>query len=136
MEQEAVETVFAARMLADAPAAAAAVGIVAAVSTLEVELAETGTTGFIHASPKWAAYAAQARLIDNGKTPLGHTWVFGSGYVTGLANTLVATSKPLGWRGDTNVIPTIKQEWNQYIAVAERSVLVGYESAIAKVAVS
>lgn len=133
-EQNAVEAAFATRLLADAGAAAPAADVVAAVSHLEGLLAATNTLGFIHASATLAAYAAQAQLIVRSgatlKTPLGHTWVFGGGYVAGLADTLVATSPTFGYRGEPKVVGAERLEWNRFIAVAERSLVVGYEAAI------
>ena len=106
-----------------------------AVSILETELAKAGVTGYLHASPKWAAYLAEARLMTGGKSPMGHTWVFGSGYDDALGNTIVATTPLYGWRGPLTVRDAIKTELNQYVAVAERSLLIAYEAAVAAVTV-
>lgn len=133
-EQNAAETEFAARLLADVTSPTAAADIVAAVSFLEAELAKTNTLGFIHAGAQWAAPAAQAQLVVRSgaalKTPLGHTWVFGGGYVDALDTVLVATSPTFGWRGPIEVRDAMKLEWNRFAAIAERSLVIGYEAAV------
>ena len=140
LEQNAVETEFAARMLTDAGTAHTAANIVDAVSQLENMLARTNTIGLIHASPGWAAIAAQAMLLVRSgsslKTPLGHTWVFGGGYVDALGTRLVATSPTFGWRGEAAVRSTEYFEWNRFFAVAERNVVVGYEKAVGAVQIT
>lgn len=139
-EPNAAETEFAVRLLTDAGTPDTATDIVGAVGQLEALLAQTNTLGFIHASAVWAASAAQANLIVRSgaalKTPLGHTWVFGGGYVTGLTDTLVATSPTFGWRGPVAVRDAMKLEWNRFKAVAERSLVIGYEQAIGAVDVT
>jgi hypothetical protein len=70
-------------------------------------------------------------------SPLGHVWVFGGGYVDGLDDTIVATSQPFGWRTDAPTITAIDTEFKDvFAAVAERSVLVGYESVVAAVQIT
>lgn len=139
-EPNAVEDTFAARLLTDAGTPDTAADIVGAVGHLEGLLAKTNTLGFIHASATWAASAAQAQLIVRSgaalKTPLGHTWVFGGGYVDALDDTLVATSPTFGWRGTVDVRGAMKLEWNRYKAIAERSLVIGYEAAIGAVTVT
>ncbi|UYL88124.1 major capsid pentamer protein [Gordonia phage Evaa] len=135
VEQTAVEREFAAQLLADAPAGPTS-DLIAAVAHLEAQLAKTNTVGFIHASAQAAALAQHEGLIVRTggglKTPLGHTWVFGGGYVDGLGATLVATSPTEGWRSDVEVREAVAHEINRFIAVAERHVVVGYEKAIAR----
>ncbi|MFA5711480.1 hypothetical protein [Mycolicibacterium sp.] len=136
-EQTAAEDVFAQRLLADAPAAVAVADVVAAVSALEAALAKTNTVGVIHAGAQWAAVAAQANLIVRSgtglKTPLGHTWVFGGGYVDTLGGVLVAASQPYGWRSAAEVRDAMTLQRNRYRAIAERSLVIGYEAAVAAV---
>ena len=61
-------------------------------------------------------------------TPAGHRWVFGGGYAAGgLGDTLVATSPIFGWRDEVALRDATKYEHNLFAAVAERSVLIGYE---------
>jgi len=140
LEQVAVEREFAARMLLDAAGAPSVSGLVAAVGELEDAFAETNTVGLIHARPGLASVAAQAQLLVRSgsvlKTPLGHTWVFGGGYVTGLGNKLVATSPTYGWRGEVATRSATKPEWNRFGVIVERSLVVGYESLIGAVTVS
>lgn len=139
-EQTAVETEFAARALLDVGALTTVASITAAVSKLEAAMAKTNTVGQIHASAEWAAYAAQAQLITRSgsalKTPMGHTWVFGGGYVDILGSKLVATSPTVGWRGEVSTKSAIRQEWNRFAAIAERSVVVGYEKAVGGVQIT
>ena len=134
-EGKAVETYVALRLLDEIPSPMPAATVTDAVSILETELAKAGVTGYLHASPKWAAYLAEARLMTGGKSPMGHTWVFGSGYDDALGNTIVATTPLYGWRGPLTVRDAIKTELNQYVAVAERSLLIAYEAAVAAVTV-
>ncbi|ORA38105.1 hypothetical protein [Mycobacterium aquaticum] len=139
-EPNAVEAKLATRMLADAGTAGTAAGVVAAVAFLEGLLAKTNTVGQIHASAEWAAFAAYANLVRyNGSklvTPLGHQWVFGGGYVDGLGSTLVATSPTFGWRGPVVLRDAPTAGFNEFVAVAERSLVVGYEELVAAVKVT
>lgn len=134
VEQVAVEREFAARLIADAPPGPTPGTIVAAVGQLEAELAKTNTVGFIHASAGVVAAATAANLIVRSgstlKTPLGHLWVFGGGYVDGLGKALVATSPTFGWRDTVAVRDTFAPRESEYLAIAERSAVVGYEQAI------
>ena len=66
-------------------------------------------------------------------SPLGHTWVFGGGYVDGLENVIIATSPTYGWRDEVQLRTAIDERHNTFAAVAERTVLVGYEHLIAAV---
>lgn len=139
-EQTDVEHAFAVRMLDDAGTPDTADDIVGAISRLEGLLAVTNTVGFIHASATWAASAAQAQLITRSggalKTPMGHTWVFGGGYVDGLVDNIVATSQVFGWRDSPTVRTTIEPRYNQFVAIAERTFAVGYESLVGAVNVT
>ena len=67
------------------------------------------------------------------KTPLGHTWALGGGYVDTLDNLMVATSPVFGWRDTVQVRPVLDPDTNTYAAVAERSVVLGYEKLIGAV---
>lgn len=140
MEPGLVENTFATRALTDAPTPAAAANFIEAVSSIEAAFAATNTVGVIHASPKWAAPAAQADLLVRGssgmRTPLGHLWVFGSGYVDTLADTLVGTSPVYGWRTDVAVRDSLDFEHNRYVVIAERSLVLVYEAAIGAVEIS
>lgn len=136
-EPLAVETALAARMLADAGTLDTAADLLSAVAHLEGMIAQTSTLGFVHASAELASPAAQLNLIryQNGKlvTPLGHTWVFGGGYVDALGTKLVATSPTSGLRGPLVVRDGMNLKHNRYQAIAERSLVVGYEALIGAV---
>lgn len=139
-EQVAAETAVGTRLVTDAGAADTAADIVEAVGLLEAALSLTSTTGLIHASAGLAAAAANAQLITRSGakllTPLGHQWVFGGGYVTTLDQTLVATSQTFGWRGEAQLRATPELKWNQYRAVAERALVIGYEAAVGAATIS
>jgi hypothetical protein len=139
-EANAVETQVGERLLDDAPTPTSVASILAAVSHLEGVLAATNTLGFIHAGAQWAASAAQAQLIVRSgstlRTPLGHTWVFGGGYVDTLDRTFVASSQPFGWRGPVVVRDALDYHLNRFVAVAERSLVIGYETVVGAAAVA
>lgn len=139
-EQVATERELATRLITDAPALTNTNNFTRALGQLEGELAKTGILGVIHVGAQWAAVAAQSNLIKyNGAkltTPLGHQWVFGGGYVEGLGARLVATSPTYGWRDAPEVRATVKTSENRYVAVAERSLLIGYERAIATIQIA
>ncbi|HUO36810.1 MAG TPA: hypothetical protein VMU34_02720, partial [Mycobacterium sp.] len=107
-EQGWFEAAFAARMLADADAAggpAVVDGFVDAVGYLEQALGDARMPGVLHCRCGWAAHAAAAHNVairdasGDYFSPLGHRWVFGSGYDGVLANTLIATTaKLVGFR--------------------------------------
>jgi hypothetical protein len=48
----------------------------------------------------------------------------------------VATSPTFGWRDEAVLRDATKPEHNVYVTIAERSVVVGYEAAVAAVTVS
>lgn len=135
-EPLAVETEFGARIVADEPAPTAVDDVVEAVGHLEQAFAATGTFGLIHARVGLLAVAEDRHMIlrdaDSGvlRTPGGHRWVFGGGYATPLGNTLIGTSPTYGWRGEVEVREAIQYERNQFVAIAECSVIVGYEALI------
>jgi len=140
-EPVAVEEQFAARMLddLDSPAAAAA-DLVAAIGLLDEALAITNTLGVIHARPRWLSVAAKQNLLVRSgtvlKTPSGHTWVFGGGYTEVLEDTVIATSPTFGWRGQVSVRTAEDVVNNRFHAVAERSLVVGYEALIGAVTIT
>lgn len=144
-EQTAVEHEFAARLLADSVSESLDVPVKTtyhdAVGYLEGELARTNTVGVIHASAALATPLAKEAVIINpgGTGPrsvLGHRFVFGGGYVDLLGSVMIATSVVYGWRDAVQVRPVLDQQSNTYAAVAERSVVVGYEKIIAAVEIS
>lgn len=137
-----MEREFAARLLIDAGTPAPAADIIAAVSHIEAAFAATNTTGLIHASASLAAAAQRYGLVIGSaggsapRSPLGHTWVFGGGYVEGLGSTIVGTSPTFGWRDQPVLREAVEARYNQFVAVAERSVLIGYEKAVAAATVT
>ncbi|WP_242412578.1 hypothetical protein [Mycolicibacterium canariasense] len=139
-EPIAVEQAFAERLLDDAGTPAAASDLVEAVSKIEDALAEANTLGVVHARAGWLPYAAQAQLLVRTgsalRTPGGHQWVFGGGYVAGLGDTLVATSQPFGWRQPVQVDEGITEAHDAFVASVERSLVVGYEATFGAVTVT
>lgn len=140
-EQITVEAALAARLLVDAPPTAVH-DVVAAVSALEAALARRALTGVIHASPEVAAYASHFGLIVRSgtslRTPLGHTWSFGAGYAEadGVEPTvLFATGQATVWRDAPTSRATLDARINRRAAVAERTIVAGYECAVAAVTV-
>ena len=137
IERVAVEREFAARLLIDAGTPAPAADLIAAVSHIEAAFAKTNTTGLIHAPATLAAAAQRYGLVIGStggsapRSPLGHTWVFGGGYVEGLGSTIVGTSPTFGWRNPVELREAIEARYNEFVAVAERSVVIGYEKAVA-----
>jgi hypothetical protein len=137
-EQTAVEREVGNRLLLDVGAPAVRPTLKEAVAYLEGELAKTNTLGFIHAGAHLVALEA-GLFIASGtarKSPAGHTWVIGGGYVEGLGDTLVATSQPFGWRDQMALRTAMDERHNIFAAIAERSVLIGYEAVIAAVTVT
>ena len=119
-------------------APATATDLTLALGYLEGQLALTNTVGFIHAGAQWASQEF-GLLIKSGTrlvSPLGHTWVFGGGYVDGLENVIIATSQPYGWRDQEQLRTAIDERANTFAAVAERTVLVGYEHLVAAVEIT
>lgn len=139
-EPTAVEAEFATRMLADAGTPDTADDVVGAVAWLESQLGLTRTVGLVHASPMWAASASQANLLVRGslapKTPLGHQWVFGPGYLDALGDSLIATSPVFGWRGPVSLRDAKDLPHGVFRAIAERSLVLAYERVVAAVTVT
>lgn len=141
VEQTAIEREFAARLLIDAGTPTPAADIIAAVAHIEAAFAKTNTTGLIHAPASLAAAAQRFGLIIRAgggalKSPLGHTWVFGGGYVEGLGSTIVGTSPTFGWRNPVELREAVEAKFNEFVAVAERSVVIGYEHSVGAAAIT
>ena len=146
-EQTGVEREFAGRLLLDANdlpgSIQTATDIALAVGYLEAQMALTGTLGFFHVGAQWAAAMTAFNGLLNRQgtrwvSPLGHVYVFGGGYVDGLDATIVATSQLFGWRDEQPAIRTaIDTVYKDvFAAIAQRSVLVGYESLISAVTIT
>lgn len=135
-EQTAVEREFAERMKADAGVIEqTAASLKLAVGYLEGALALTNTVAYFHIGAQWLAQET-GLFVRNGTTlrsPLGHRWVVGGGYVEGLDNIIVATPPTFGWRDEVALRTAIDERANTFAAVAERTVLVGYEQLITAV---
>ncbi|QFP94634.1 hypothetical protein I5G59_gp14 [Mycobacterium phage LilMcDreamy] len=138
-EQVAMERELADRMLQDAGTVdQTAASLKLAVGYLEGALALTSTLAYFHVGAQWVSQEF-GLFIKSGttfKSPLGHTWVIGGGYVDGLENIIVATSPVYGWRDEPTVRDAINERENTFAAVAERTVLVGYEQLIAAVEIT
>lgn len=135
-EQTAVERALAVRMLDDADVIASADELKEAVGYLEGEIAKTNTVGVIHAGAHLASQMGSSIVFNSSAGPrtiLGNRYAFGGGYVEGLGGVLIATSPVFGWRDTVQVRTVLKQDENIFAAVAERSVVVGYEKLIAAV---
>ncbi|SIJ61804.1 gp13 protein [Mycobacteroides abscessus subsp. bolletii] len=143
-EQVAVERELAGRLLLDAAELPGGIGtaadLTAAVSALEAAAALTNTQAYFHIGAQWVSQDTSAGQLfkKSGTTwtsPLGNIWVVGGGYVDGLEDTIVATSQPYGWRDEPQVRTAIDERANIFAAVAERTVLVGYEALVAAVGI-
>ncbi|KAA1431095.1 MULTISPECIES: hypothetical protein [Mycolicibacter] len=140
-EQVMAEREFAERLKLDAadlgtPQTAAS--FKQAVGYLEAAAALTNTLTFFHAGAQWASQEFGLVLKSGTRwtSPLGHVWIFGGGYVEGLENMIVATSQPYGWRDEPQVRTTMATGDNLFVAIAERTVVIGYEAAIAAVTIT
>ena len=139
LEQVAAETQFATRLLTDAGTPATATSLADAVGQIEDAAAKLGVGDvLIHARPYWGSQEPYDVVMGPPpfQTTLGSTWVFGGGYVSTLANTLVATTQVYGWRGGWVQNEAIKHQQNRFVSIVERSVLLGYEKIIAAVTIS
>jgi len=137
-EQTAVEREFATRLLNDAGSPTVKPNLRAAVGYLEGEAAKANTPVWFHVGAQWASreMGLFVRAGTQWTSPLGHTWVIGGGYVEGLVNTIVATSQPFGWRNQPVTRTAIAERNNRYFAIAERTVVIGYEAVIGAVQVA
>lgn len=142
-EPLAVETEFVTRLLADAPTPTAVDDVVAAVSRLEEAFGTTGTGGLIHARLGLLAVAEDRHMIVRNPatpgvlwTPGGLRWVFGSGYATPLGDTLIGTSPTYGWRSEVALREALHASTEEFVAIAERSIVLGYEAVVAAVTIT
>ncbi len=139
-EQLVVESSFADRLLSEATDLGSVGDIVEAVSALESELAQLGILGVLHAASGWAALASSHSVLSPvgavRRSPLGHTWAFGGGYVDTLDDTIVATGPITVWQSGYEEHVALDAYRNVRAAVVERAVIVGYECAAFKVTVA
>lgn len=135
-----VESAFATRLLADAGAPTAATSFTDAIGKLEEFMGEQGYNGVIHLSRRFAAVASQYTWGSQSgsvlRSPLGHQYAFGGGYGDVLGNTLVVTGPVTVWRDDVSSRAALDARTNLRAAVAERTILVGYECSVLAVAIS
>ncbi len=135
-ESIAVEREFGMLLLAQAGTATEVYTLAEAVGHVEQTFAATNTTGLIHARMGLLAVAQSAHLVVRDgpvlRSPAGHRWCFGGGYAAAsLADTIVGTAPVFGWRDEIAVRDTLRHSTNEYIAIAERSVLVATEALVA-----
>jgi len=137
MESTLAAIALAERLLADATPVTKP-DLRSALGYLEGRLAITGTVGVVHANPELATedFGLVVGNRPNFVTPLGNRWAYGGGYVDTLDQTLIATSPLYGWRTDVIVRDTFDQNTDTYAAVAERSLVIGYEQLIAAVTIT
>ncbi|MGW5920780.1 hypothetical protein ACWFPY_17485 [Nocardia fluminea] len=132
-----VESVFSARLLADAGAPTVVPDLATAVGVLEEFLGEQGYNGYIHAARRWAAPLTQYRWTNQTgpvlRSPLGHGYVFGGGYSDTLGTTLVATGPLFVWRNSpmNQVVTTgshaVAEFNNTVYGMSERIIVPAYE---------
>lgn len=126
---------FADRLLTDAATPQVVDDAVTALAHLEGEFAEANVVGLVHLSPEWLPTLVSAHLVTRSGTkwltPAGHSLVLDGGYSEGLGTAMVATSAPMfGWRDEAVVRTSLDERRNLYIAIAERTALVGYEAIV------
>ncbi|MCH9728735.1 MAG: hypothetical protein K0U84_03460 [Actinomycetia bacterium] len=132
---------FVTRAETDAGTPTAADDLVAAVGELESVLADANVVGVIHLAPKLlpalARYNLAQRTGAGWRSPGGHVLVADGGYTPVLSDdTMLATSALFGWRTAVEVTTTVKAEHNVFVALAERSTVIGYEAALAAVTIT
>lgn len=141
-EQVDVEKEVGARLLLDATEAVGAPILQPTlrhvVAFLEAAIAQTSTEAYIHVSAFWPAIDPDLFIKSGTRrvSPSGHTWVIGGGYVETLGATMIATSKPFGWRNEITTRPAYEHSSGIYAAIAERTVTIGYEAVIASAAIT
>lgn len=142
-EQTIAEQAMAEVLTAVAGAAIAVVApadIVSVVGALEQWLYATsgyGNVGYLHASPRLAAYATAAQLVvPDGpvlRTRMGTVWVFGGGYPDG---TVFISGQTTVWRSPEPFVYPAAQVFdrtnNQYKLLAEREYAVAFDLFAAK----
>lgn len=118
---------FVAGQLLEAEASAEA-SVRQQVAHLELELGERGYPGVIHASREMLPFLKEF-IVRQGQamfTPGGHRWAFGGGYEA-LGTTLVGTGAVTVVRAPITQAETVDTRLNDFHAIAERVVAVGWE---------
>lgn len=141
-----VESVFAARLLADAGAPTVVASLEEGIGVLEEFMGEQGYNGYIHAARRWAVRAGALEAANGTgaflRTKLQNTWVFGGGYASVLGDTLVATGPLYLWRDSPfrNVVTTgsspVPLHNNSRYAMTEQVIVPAYECAIMAVTIT
>ena len=118
---------FVAGQLLEAEASAVA-SVKEQMAHLELELGERGYPGVIHASREMLP-ALKDFIVRQGQamfTPGGHRWAFGGGYEA-LGTTLVGTGAVTVVRAPITQAEAVDTRLNDFHAIAERVVAVGWE---------
>ena len=118
---------FVAGQLLEAEASAVA-SVREQLAHLELELGERGYPGVIHASREMLP-ALKDFIVRQGQamfTPGGHRWAFGGGYEA-LGTTLVGTGAVTVVRAPITQAEAVDTRLNDFHAIAERVVAVGWE---------
>lgn len=133
---------FSSRLLLDAGAPIAGGDLAEAIGEVECLFANTNGIGAVHCSPFLLPHLVSHNLVSRSGvggwlTPSGHLLVVDGGYRAVLGDALlVCTSRPLfGWRLGVEIRDAIDYENNRYFAIAERSVVIGYEAPLGAVSV-
>lgn len=123
------DKMFTALLAADADQVSlgASASVPLAVGKLESALYQRGITGVIHAPRSYAALVPDLVIRGSGspvlRTPLGHTWSFG----TVPEGKLYATGPAHVWRDEVSLRDALEPWDGDQYALAERTVVVGYE---------
>ena len=118
---------FVAGQLLEAEASAVA-SVREQLAYLELELGKRGYPGVIHASRELLP-ALKDFIVRQGQamfTPGGHRWAFGGGYEA-LGTTLVGTGAVTAVRAPITQAEAVDTRLNDFHAIAERVVAVGWE---------
>lgn len=130
--EEALASILVDAVASPLPAGGGADPIVTVVGNLEELIRAQRLPVVLHASVRFGALAASKGLVVKGnqagrlQTPLGSTWVFGSGYGD-LADTLYATGPVTVRRGAVFSADVDAVRQNERFAIAEREVVTSYE---------
>lgn len=134
-EQTQAELKLAATLTANTPTPGTAANLGEAVSLIEIGLADAGldsSDGFVFANVEDATALLSAQFIEKrgGQffTALDYRVIFTTELVA--AGSLRATPQLYGWRGSITTRDHIEHTANDYIAIAERSMVIGYEAVV------
>lgn len=136
-----VARAFAERAALDAGTPTPVADLVEAVGELEAVLADLNVVGVIHASPALLAALVSRLLVTRTgtglRTPGGHALVVDGGYRPVLGDgLLIATSPTSGWRTPVAVRESIDAMDNVFVAISERSSIIGCEAILGAVTIT